>query len=177
MPGKILTGKNVSQVFTCSKISTFTERFPTLYTMKHIAFLLFQFYALSLFAQIDEPPELLSQPEFPGGEAAMFNFIAKNILYPAEARNNNIQGTVVLTFVVNKDGKITDITIMKDIGGGCGAEAARVVAMMPDWKPGMTVLGPVKVRYTLPVKFRLEGGKSEKKKKKKMRDRDTLFGN
>lgn len=145
--------------------------------MKNILFVWLLFSSAQVFAQFDEPPQLLSQPEFPGGEAAMFKFIAQNILYPAEARNQNIEGTVVVTFVVDREGKISDVLVLKDIGGGCGAEATRVVGLMPDWKPGMTALGPVKVRYTLPFKFKLEGGKSEKKKKKKMRDRDTLFGN
>ncbi|MFT4061807.1 MAG: TonB family protein [Edaphocola sp.] len=82
-------------------------------------------------------------------------YLAKNIRYPAAAREDNIQGRVVLQFVVDKDGSVTDIVIKKDIGGGCGKEAERVVRSMPKWKPGKQNGQPVKVYFTLPVSFKL----------------------
>lgn len=116
-------------------------------------------------------------PAYPGGEARMLRFLAENIRYPAAARNNNIQGTAVITFIVEKNGSINDVTILKDPGGGCGAEAARVVSAMPDWNPGIVDNEPVRVRFTLPVRFKLEGRETKKEEKKKWWQRDALFGN
>ncbi len=95
-------------------------------------------------------------PSFPGGEHDLLKFLAANIRYPAMARENGISGNVALTFVVNKDGSVSDAQILKDIGGGCGKEALRVIALMPKWSPGEANSHPVKVRFTLPVRFRLE---------------------
>ncbi|MCB0533188.1 MAG: energy transducer TonB [Lewinellaceae bacterium] len=72
------------------------------------------------------------------------------------ARENNIQGVVALTFVVDKDGRVREVNVLKDIGGSCGKEALRVVETMPRWLPGEANGHPVKVRFTLPVRFRLE---------------------
>jgi len=106
----------------------------------------------------DEPVEGFNvdrMPSFPGGEKELMEYLAKNIVYPNVAREANIQGTVVLTFVVGKDGSITDVGILKDIGGGCTKEAMRVVKSMPRWSPGEMKGNNVRVRFTLPVKFRL----------------------
>lgn len=100
--------------------------------------------------------DLEKHPVFPGGESAMMQYLGSNIEYPALARENGIQGTVVLTFIVDKDGSITEVTIIKDIGGGCGKESVRVVEAMPKWKPGEANGHPVRVRYTLPLKFKFE---------------------
>lgn len=90
----------------------------------------------------------------------LLEFIYQNIKFPAVARENGIQGTVVVNFVVNTDGSVTDIEVLRDVGGGCGEEARRVVEMMnslPDkWTPGRQRGKAVRVSYTLPVKFRLE---------------------
>lgn len=100
--------------------------------------------------------DIQKPPTFPGGEKELLKFLGENIKYPALARENNIQGNVALTFVVDKDGSVKDVQIVKDIGGGCGKEAVRVVQSMPKWIPGEANGNSVKVRYTLPVKFRLE---------------------
>lgn len=100
--------------------------------------------------------DIQKPPSFPGGEAELLKYLAENIKYPPLARENNIQGVVALTFVVGKDGKVRDVNILKDIGGGCGKEAVRVVETMPKWIPGEANGNPVKVRFTLPVRFRLE---------------------
>ncbi len=102
-----------------------------------------------------EPYSLQRAPTFPGGEKELMAFLAKNIVYPNVAKETGIQGTVVLSFVVGKDGSINDVGIIKDIGGGCGKEAVRVLKSMPSWSPGEANGHPVKVRYTLPVKFKL----------------------
>ncbi len=90
----------------------------------------------------------------------LLEFIYQNIKYPAVARENGIQGTVVVNFVVNDDGKVTNIETLRDIGGGCGEEAKRVITLMNDlpenWTPGRQRGKAVRVSYTLPVKFRLE---------------------
>lgn len=100
--------------------------------------------------------DLQKLPAFPGGDAAMMEYLRNEIVYPAIARENNIQGTVALSFIVGKDGTITDINIIKEPGGGCGREAVRVVQSMPKWTPGEANGNPVKVRFTLPVRFRLQ---------------------
>jgi protein TonB len=100
--------------------------------------------------------DIQKPPSFPGGEAELMKFLAKEIQYPALAKENNIQGVVALTFVVNKDGSVADVQIVKDIGGGCGKEAVRVVKTMPKWSAGEANGHAVKVRFTLPVRFRLD---------------------
>lgn len=90
----------------------------------------------------------------------LLSFIYQNVNYPFEARQNGNEGTVVISFVIEKDGSITNQEIMKDIGGGCGAEALRVVNLMPEadlkWVPGKNKGEPVRVKFVLPVRFRLE---------------------
>ncbi len=96
-------------------------------------------------------------PSFPDGEAAMFKYIRERIKYPAIAKENGIEGAVVVQFEVSKDGNIQKVQIVRGIGGGCDEEAARVVRSMPAWKPGKHNGKPVKVSFTLPIKFKLEG--------------------
>jgi protein TonB len=112
-------------------------------------------------------------PEFPGGIAKMYEFIGKNIKYPKEAKENNIQGRVVVQFVVVEDGSISDVKVLTDLGYGLGEEAVRVIQMMPNWKPGMQKGKPVKVSYKLPIKFELGNDKPEKKKKKKSKSNSS----
>lgn len=100
--------------------------------------------------------DIQKPPSFPGGEAELFNYLQKNINYPVLAKENNITGVVPLSFVINKDGSVSDVQILRDIGGGCGKEAVRVVKAMPKWSPGEANGHAVKVRYTLPVRFQLE---------------------
>lgn len=95
------------------------------------------------------------KPEFPGGEEALMAYLTDNLKYPRVALENNIQGTVAIRFVVDTQGRISSAEILKDIGGGCGAEALRVVKSMPHWTPGEQNGVKVHVRYVLPVRFRL----------------------
>lgn len=94
-------------------------------------------------------------PEFENGVKAMYEFLGKNIVYPAVARENGIEGTVYVGFVVSKDGTIRDVQIKRGIGGGCNEEAVRVVKMMPKWKAGKQNGKAVNVAFTIPVKFKL----------------------
>ena len=94
-------------------------------------------------------------PSFPGGEQAFGTYLAKSIRYPKEARDQNTQGRVIVSFIVEKDGKLNDIKVLRDIGEGCGPEAVRVLAESPAWNPGMQNGKPVRVAYTMPVNFTL----------------------
>lgn len=106
--------------------------------------------------KVYEQFDIQKLPSFPGGDAELQKFLRDNIKYPPIARENNIQGTVALSFVVGRDGTISSVQILKDPGGGCGKEAVRVVESMPKWSPGEANGNPVKVKFTLPVRFRLE---------------------
>lgn len=96
-------------------------------------------------------------PQFPGGHDARLKFLEENIHYPDEARNSLVQGTVYISFVVEKDGSITDIRVLRGIGAGCDEEAVRVIKLMPRWKPGKQRGKPVRVHFNLPIKFSLAG--------------------
>lgn len=96
------------------------------------------------------------EPEFPGGTKALMEYISKNLRYPAFAAENGIQGRVTLSFVVEKDGSVTDIQEMRSPSEDLTKEAKRVVQSMPKWKPGKQRGKPVRVKYMLPVTFRLQ---------------------
>ena len=96
------------------------------------------------------------QPEFPGGNEAMMKFLAENIKYPAVARDNGTQGRVVCNFVVEKDGSISDVEVVRGVHSALDAEAIRVIQSMPKWTPGKQRGHTVRVRYTLPVVFKLQ---------------------
>ncbi len=150
-------------------------------------FILLTFITLSLiptqnlFAQDQENSQgekiysvVEEMPRFPGcevgimtteeryecAEKSMLNFIYSNIVYPDSARVHGTEGRVVLQFVVTKNGQVTDPTILKDIGDGCGDEALRVLKLMREqnviWKPGLKDGQPVSVKYTLPIKFKIQ---------------------
>lgn len=92
-------------------------------------------------------------PEFPGGDKALRQYLSGNIRYPADARVNQISGTVYLSFVVDKEGEISGIKLLRGIGGGCEEEAMRVVGKMPRWSPGKQNGKAVQVQMNLPVNF------------------------
>ena len=95
-------------------------------------------------------------PEFPGGQQALMQYLAKNIKYPVTAHENGKQGRVIVSFVVKKDGNISDIKVARSVDPYLDKEALRVVSVMPRWKPGMQKGKPVSVQYTMPLMFRLE---------------------
>ena len=95
-------------------------------------------------------------PTFPGGDEALFRYLSENIDYPAMAADAGIQGVVYVSFVVDKDGQVKDVKVLRGIGGGCDKEAIRVVKSMPKWAPGRQRGKSVKVQYNLPVRFRLQ---------------------
>lgn len=95
-------------------------------------------------------------PEFPGGEDSLYAYIARNIVYPEAAKKEKIEGRVFVTFVVEKDGQVSSVKLLRDIGGGCGQEAIRVVKSMPKWKPGTQRGKPVRFQFNMPVSFGLQ---------------------
>ncbi len=95
-------------------------------------------------------------PEFPGGTEKLFRYLGKNIEYPPMAKDAGIKGKVYITFVVDKDGSITDVQVLRGIGGGCDEEAIRVVKGMPKWSPGKQRGKSVRVQYNLPINFILK---------------------
>lgn len=98
-----------------------------------------------------------SPPTFPGGDEARIRYLTDNIKYPQMARESSIQGTVYVTFVVERTGSVTDVRVLRGIGGGCDEEAIRVIKGMPKWTPGKQRGKPVRVQFTMPIKFTLAG--------------------
>lgn len=97
-----------------------------------------------------------SMPSFPGGDAALFKYLNDNIKYPVIAQESGIQGRVICQFVVNRDGSIVDIEVVRSVDKSLDAEAIRVIKNMPRWTPGKQRGKTVRVKYTLPVNFRLQ---------------------
>ncbi len=95
-------------------------------------------------------------PSFPGGNAALMEYLGKNVKYPVVAQENGVQGRVVVSFVVERDGSITDVTVVRSVDPSLDKEAARVVASMPKWIPGKQNGSAVRVKYNVPVSFRLQ---------------------
>lgn len=98
-----------------------------------------------------------TMPEFPGGQQALFKYLSDNVKYPVIAQENGIQGRVICQFVVNKDGAIVEVEVVRSGGDpSLDKEAVRVIKSMPKWKPGKQRGKPVRVKYTVPVNFRLQ---------------------
>ena len=103
-----------------------------------------------LFGMIPE-----TMPSFRGGEQKLFEFIGKNVVYPQEAIDAGIEGKVFVEFYIEKDGTVCDAKVLRGIGYGCDEEALRVIGLMPKWSPGKQRGKAVRVRYTLPINFKL----------------------
>ena len=111
-------------------------------------------------------------PQFPGGEKALMEYIGKNIVYPVEAKEKEIQGRVFINFVIEKDGSVSTVKVLRGIGGGCDEEAVRAVSSLPKWKPGIQKGKPVRVSYQIPILFKLDNAQKaqdqDPKKEKQM---------
>lgn len=113
-----------------------------------------------------EPPKVVEEtkiftvveqmPMFPGGDAALMQYLKENIHYPAVAAENGVQGRVVVGFVVERDGSITDVNVLRSVDPSLDKEAVRVVKSMPKWNPGKQNGSAVRVKYQVPVSFRLQ---------------------
>ena len=95
-------------------------------------------------------------PVFPGGEQALMDYVSKNVVYPNEAQEKGISGRVFVSFIVEKDGSVNEVEVVRGIGGGCDEEAVRVIKALPKWKPGKMKGKPVRVSYMMPIVFRLQ---------------------
>jgi len=112
-------------------------------------------------AQVEEEDNVVFQvvetmPGFPGGDQALFKFLGENVKYPVIAQENGIQGRVICQFVVNKDGSIVDVEVVRPVDPSLDKEAIRVIKSMPKWSPGKQRGKAVRVKYTLPVNFKLQ---------------------
>lgn len=96
------------------------------------------------------------KPKFPGGEQGMFQYLAENLVYPTEAVEAGIEGTVYISFVIDKQGNVTRVKIENELTGGCSEEAFRVVKEMPKWSPGRQQTRKVEVSYVIPITFALQ---------------------
>ena len=109
-----------------------------------------------------KPFDVVEQmPQFPGGPAALMEYLSKNVRYPEEAHKKGVQGRVIVTFVIEKDGSISDANVVKSVDSQIDAEALRVVNSMPNWIPGGQNGEPVRVKYTVPITFKLQGNESK----------------
>ena len=106
--------------------------------------------AQQIFTVVEE------MPKFPGGDAELLKFIAKSIKYPVIAQENGIQGRVICAFVVNRDGSVVDAEVLRGVDPSLDKEALRVIGTMPKWTPGKQRGKPVRVKYTVPITFRLQ---------------------
>lgn len=106
----------------------------------------------------DTPPVRFAEkmPEYVGGMEALYAFLRDNLVYPEVARNNGIQGTAVIEFVVERDGSISNVKTLVPLFPECDAEAIRVIKKLPKWKPGEQMGKPVRVFYNIPVRFTLQ---------------------
>lgn len=140
--------------------------------MKKIVLVLFCILGLKAWAQETQPAvssgkEVVfmvveQMPEFPGGQEALFHFLSENVKYPVIAQENGIQGRVIVQFVVNTDGSIVDVEVIRSGGdASLDKEAVRVIESMPKWKPGKHKGEPVRVKYTTPINFSLTNNNSQ----------------
>jgi protein TonB len=117
--------------------------------------------AAPVAAPVEEEDNVVFQvvetmPAFPGGDQALFKFLGENVKYPVIAQENGIQGRVICQFVVNKDGSIVDVEVVRPVDPSLDKEAIRVIKSMPNWSPGKQRGKSVRVKYTLPVNFKLQ---------------------
>ena len=125
------------------------------------------FFTLNVNAQEGKENEKVytyveNPPSFPGGEKAFSKYLAENIIYPKEAKEKGIEGKVYLQFVINEEGSVTDVKIIrKSVNSSLDEEAIRVVKNMPKWIPGKQNGKVVKVQFTLPIVFKLDGDKKK----------------
>ena len=144
----------------CTKTQFLSVPRPTIHyvLMFHVG-LLWLVSTCSCFAQqsdsVDEEVFTVveKQPEFTGGMRALSEYLSANLHYPERARASRVEGKVFVNFTVRKDGRITDVNVLKGIGFGCDEEAVRVISSMPNWKPGTQSGRPVNVKYNLPLNF------------------------
>jgi TonB family protein len=121
-------------------------------------------FALDSSEPVAEFNQIKQHPSFPGGDQARIEYLQSNLKYPENAKKNKVQGTVYITFLVKRDGSISDVKILRGIGSGCDEEAVAAIKSMPKWNPGLNLQGEaVAVVYNMPIKFKLDVDKKDDK--------------
>ena len=128
--------------------------------MKKFIFLMFlNLLVISIGNSQNQDDEIFvfveENPQFPGGDSERLKFLQNNITYPEKAMEKGIQGTVYITFIIEKDGSVTNVKVLRGIGGGCDEEAVRVIRKMPKWIPGKQRGKVVRCQFNMPIKFTL----------------------
>lgn len=140
--------------------------------------ILLLFFPIYLIAQEEDKDFFViveQQPEPIGGMKAFYKHVSENLVYPEQARRMGVEGTVYLQFVVDKDGSLTDVKVIRGIGSGCDEEAVRVIKNAPKWKPGLQKGKPVKVRMSLPIIYKLGGDEYDEEGEKLMSSQYILL--
>lgn len=128
-----------------------------LMTLCGVTTLLAQKTVVSQKAQQEDPFTVVEQmPEFPGGTEGMFKFMKDNMKYPEDAQKQQIEGRVLVQFIIEKDGSLSNVNVLRSVFPSLDAEAVRVVKAMPNWKPGRQKGEPVRVKFTIPLMFKLK---------------------
>ncbi len=146
-----------------------------------VLFLLLFVVETFVFAQVDTTDgPLIFTPvdvdaEFPGGLEELIMFVCMNVEYPEQARKANVEGTVYASFCIDRDGSVSNITILKDIGYGCGDEVVKMLRSMPRWKPARVRGKNVRSEFNLPVTFTLSDGEDMEPKEKRCRAQAQLY--
>ena len=128
--------------------------------MKKLLLMMFfmAFVSVGAYSQSEADDEVYKiveeMPQFPGGAAKMMEYVQQNLIYPEEARANNVQGRVFVNFIIERDGTISNVEVKRGIGSGCDEEAVRLVKLMPKWTPGKQRGNAVRCSYMLPVVFK-----------------------
>ena len=148
--GKVKMAKNYVYYIICSSVEN-----PLAYGTMNVDNNEVKKNSESLPSFEDELQEVEIMPEFPGGMDAFLDFLVKNVRYPIEAQKKGIQGRVIVVFVVNKDGSIAEPEVIQSLHPLCDIEAKRIIMAMPKWKPGFENGQPVRVKYTVPILFKL----------------------
>ena len=139
--------------------------------MKQVRCIMLLFVALTFLGGCGsskqlEPPQIDEMPEFPGGWDMLQLWLMNNTQYPEAALRAGVQGKVMVSFIVDVDGSVTDCNVVKSLSPSCDEEALRVVKAMPKWKPGMYKGQPVKVSFLLPINFKFPEEKEELRPKR-----------
>lgn len=127
--------------------------------MKRLFLLMFfmAFVSVNAYSQSDDSDEIYNiveeMPEFPGGTSKMMEYIQDNLQYPAEAKELNVHGRVIVQFVIERDGTISNVKVLRGLGSGCDEEAIRLITSMPKWKPGKQRGKEVRTYFTYPITF------------------------
>ena len=149
--------KVVKKTAVAKKTTAAKKKQPTKRTWNKSAVVKKADVAKEAVPEDDKVYEVVEQmPQFVGGDASLMKYLSENVKYPVEAQKNGVQGRIVISFIVEKDGAVSNVKIARSVDDLLDKEACRVVKQMPKWTPGMQNGKPVRVKYNVPVSFRLK---------------------